>query len=163
MDKKCWLFAVRVHDRPGTLTGVSSVFSNRGVSIQMLLGSTLEVVAPNSIPLFFVFEATEQRKDLLLRAMGRLASVISLQCYDYDSPCLRAVAFAHVDPRKVPRQETVPSLAAEESVSFAPIDCEDAHETWVLIASPAQVEHCLQRLRRCDALLRTTMTIIPVD
>ena len=162
-DKRRWLFDVKVHDRPGTLTAVSCVFSNRGVSVQMLLGSTLHAVAPDAIDLFFVFEAAEPRKNELLRAMGRLANVISVRCLPYGSPRLRAVAFAHVDPGALGDATPAAALADDDSVAFAAIAREDQHETWVFTATPDRVRQCLDRLRDAGALLDTTVTIIPVE
>ena len=162
-NKQRWLFAVKVHDRPGTLTAVSSVFSNRGVSIQMLLGSTLHAVAVDAIRLFFVCEAAEPRRKELHRTLGRLASVVSVACHPCDSPKLRAVVFAHVDPGAVADGAGLAEIATEESVAFAPVVCDDEHETWILMAAPAQVEHCLDRLRAAEALLDTIVTIIPVE
>ena len=136
MDKKRWLFATKVQDKAGTLTAVSSVFSNRGISVRM---------------------------NVLLRAIRRLPTVISAECYPYDSPKLRAVAFARVNPRLVPEGDGLPAVASEEAVTFAPIVCNDESETWILMAPPRQVTHCLERLQEFGALLDVSVTIIPVE
>jgi len=161
VDKKRWVFAARVLDKAGTVTATSSVFSNRGVSMQMLVGSTLQVAAGQGIPMFFVFEATDRRMNLLLRAMGRLARVIRVECHPYDSPLLRAVAFVHVTRGSADDQANLPDVATEGTVAFTPIVCEEEHESWVLMGLPADVEDCLQRLRSAERLLRTTVMIIP--
>ena len=161
MDKRKWVFALRVHDRAGTVTSVSSVFTNRGVSLQMLLGSTIQVVIPDSIPLYFVFEAAERRKNTLLRAMRRLDSVIWAECYEYDSPSLRAVAFAHVDGR-VMDDAGVAAIASETEVISSPIVSDDGHKTWVLLAEPIALERCLERLGDTGALLHVTATVMPI-
>ncbi|MBN2583720.1 MAG: hypothetical protein JXL80_11695 [Planctomycetes bacterium] len=163
MTKRRWLFAAKVLDKAGTLTAASAVLSSRGVSVQMTLGSTLSVPKPDSIGLFYVFEATESRMKGLLRTMRRLPTVVSCECYPYDSPHLRAVAFAHVDPRRVPDGAGLPAVATEEAVTFAPIVCEDEHETWVLMSTPDHVAACLDRLTSAGALLDVSVTIIPVD
>lgn len=161
MDKKRWVFAASVLDKAGTVTAMSSVFSNRGVSMQMLVGSTLQVAAGQGIPMFFVFEATEPRMNVLLRAMGRLASVTDVECHPYDSPLLRAVAFVHVTRAPADDDGNLPAVATEGEVAFTPIVCEDEHESWVLMGLPADVEDCLQRLRSTERLLRSTVMIIP--
>jgi len=162
-DKRRWLFALKVRDRPGTVTAVASVFSNRGVSMQMLLGSTLHAVAADAIDLLVVCEAAEPRRKELHRTLGRLANVVAIACHPFDSPKLRAVALAHVDPRVAARGAGLAEVATEESVAFAPVLCDDDHETWTLMAPPAQVERCLERLREAGALLDVTMTVIPVE
>ncbi len=163
MDNVRWLFALKVRDRPGTLTAVASVFSNRGVSVQMLLGSTLGAQVGADISIFFVFEASEKRMNVMLRAMGRLENVTSATSHRYDSHALRAVAFAHVDPRKLDDDEQLPDIATDESVTFAPVVCDNKHETWILMAHPGQLESCIARLRSAKALIDATMTIIPVQ
>ncbi|NIA20457.1 MAG: hypothetical protein GWP05_00470 [Anaerolineaceae bacterium] len=163
MDKKRWLFATKVQDKAGTLTAVSSVFSNRGISVQMTLGSTLSVPVADSIGLFYVFEASRPRMNALLRTVRRLPTVISAEWYAYDSPKLRAVAFARVDPHLVDEGEGLPGVASEEAVTFAPIICSDDSETWILMAPPNQVAHCLERLRTSGALVEVSVTIIPVE
>ena len=162
MDNPRWLFAVKVRDRPGTLTAVASVFSNRGVSVQMLLGSTLGAEPGADISLFFVFEASERRMHTVLRTMGRLDNVTSVTPHPYDSDMLRAVAFVHVDPRALSDVQQLPAIADGESVTFAPVLCDDEDETWILMAHPSRLESCLARLRDADALIDATITIIPV-
>ena len=51
-------------------------------------------------------------------------------------------------------------IATAESVAFAPVVCDRAHETWMLMAGPAEVGRCIDRLRLAGALLDTTVTII---
>ena len=162
MDNARWLLAVKVRDRPGTLTAVASVFSNRGASIQMLLGSTLGAEAGADISLFFVFQASERRMTALLRAMGRLDNVTSVTPHRYDSDTLRAVAFVHVDPQALDDEQQLPAIADAESVVFAPVLCDDEDETWILMAHPSRLEKCLARLRDAEALIDATITIIPV-
>lgn len=162
-DKKRWFFAVKVHDKPGMVTAVSSVFSNRGVSLEMLLGSTLHAVSADAIDLFVVFMATEPRKNELLRTIRRLAKVISVECYNGDSPTLRAVAFAHVSQQEGDVQVDLASVATEESVVFSPVIFEDKHQTWILMATPSHLQHCLDRLQDAKILLDVTVTIIPVE
>ena len=163
MDNPRWLFAVTVRDRPGTLTAVASVFSNRGVSIQMLLGSTLSAAAGAGISLFFVFESSERRMNALLRTMSRLDNVTSVTPHAYESEALRAVAFAHVDPRELSADDQLPAIATDHDVTFAPVVCDNAHETWILMARPARLDSCLARLGATGALIDATVTIIPVQ
>ena len=162
MPDNRWLFAVTVRDRPGTLTAVASVFSNRGASIQMLLGSTLGAEPGADISLFFVFQASERRMNALLRATGRLENVTSITPHHYDSDALRAVAFVHVDPRASAGPGQLPAIADDEEVVFAPVVCDEGHETWILMGHPGRLESCLARLRSAEALIDATITIIPV-
>ncbi len=161
MDRKRWLFSARVLDKAGTVRTTSSVFSNRGVSMQMLLGSTLQVAAGEGIPMFFVFEAAEPKMKSLLRVMRRLACVISAECVAYDSPLLRAIALVQVDRQEPGGAADVPAVAAEKSVAATSIVGEGRQETWILMGLPSDVEACIQRLRQAGIVRRTTMTVMP--
>lgn len=163
VDKKRWVFAARIHDYAGAVTAVASVFSNRGVSVEMTLGSTLGAAAPDAIGLFYVFQATEARMKALLRTVARLSVVISVESYHFDSPSLRAVAIARIDPRLSPDEPSPADSPAGESILRVPVERREDDETWLLMAGPRQVMSCLDRLRAAGALADATMTILPIQ
>jgi acetolactate synthase small subunit len=94
MANQRWIFVVRALDRPGSLTAAAAVFSNRGVSLEGILGSG---IAPNTAEdgrLIFSFRATEPKQALLKKALERLSSVFCVDAYAYEDEHLRAIAVA---------------------------------------------------------------------
>lgn len=149
-----WLFVVKTLDKPGALTAVASVFSNRGVSLQMILGSTLSAQQEGTSTLFFCFEASETKMEILQRAVARLSKVLSVQSYSYASPQLRAAALA-----RVPRTSgTLP----EEGVEILRIAATEEEETLLMFGSPFQVERWLATLRESCPLPEVTFVVLPV-
>ncbi len=92
-----WLFAVHAHDKPGALTAVASVFSNRGVSLRMILG-TGGHAEPEAGEIFLVFDASESGMTALRRVVERLAKVVDLRVFEWASPQLRMLALVRTDP-----------------------------------------------------------------
>ncbi|MBD2462563.1 hypothetical protein H6G89_16075 [Oscillatoria sp. FACHB-1407] len=96
MIEQRWVFVVQALDKPGVLTATASVFSNRGVSLEGILGSGIAATTAEDARLILSFRAVERKKDLLLRALQRLAKVIHVEAYLYTDPRLRAIAIARV-------------------------------------------------------------------
>lgn len=163
VDKKRWVFAAKIHDYAGAVTAVASVFSNRGISVEMTLGSTLGVPVPDSIGLFYVFQATDTRMKVLLRTISRLSVVISVKSYSFDSPKLRAVAIVRIDPRLAPAESSPDAGAADESLLRLAVEPREEDGTWLLMAGPREVMACLDRLREANALTDATVTILPIQ
>ena len=101
--------------------------------------------------------------NVVLRIVRRLPTVLSAECYPYESTRLRAVAFVHVDPAAAGDGNDVPTLAAEQSVALAPVVCGEARETWMLMAHPDGLERCIERLRESGSLLDLTVTVLPIE
>jgi len=96
MSEQRWVFVVRAIDQPGTLTAAASVFSNRGISLEAILGSGIASTAIEEGRLILSFRATKRKKEMLLRALERLSSVLQVTDYSYDDPRLRTIAIAKV-------------------------------------------------------------------
>lgn len=82
-----WLFIVRVQDKPGVLTRMASVFSNRGVSLDSITGHG----ALGNIlgTLIITLRATEKKKNELERTLRRVNDITSVMVYDYNHAHLR--------------------------------------------------------------------------
>jgi len=109
MAEERWVFLVRLEDAPGALTALSSVFSSRGVSIDLLLGNGRGLPAGGSIVL--AFRAGRAKMDTLLRVARRLEKVREIRAYPYADPQLRAVALAHLTPADTPLPNLLPVQA----------------------------------------------------
>ncbi|PSN10511.1 hypothetical protein C7271_25940 [filamentous cyanobacterium CCP5] len=96
MAKQRWVFVVRALDKPGTLTAAAAVFSNRGVSLEGILGSGIDPTTDTDGRLIFNFQATEAKQALLKKALERLSSVFDVDAFTYDDERLRAIAVAKI-------------------------------------------------------------------
>lgn len=94
-----WVAFVSGADATGTLTALAGVFSTRGVSFDSL--STGDVA--DGVGLIVVtFTATERRRRLLVRTVGRLAAVRAVTVRAVDDPAVRAAAVVHLPPGAEP-------------------------------------------------------------
>ena len=91
-----WIFVAQALNRPGTITAAASVFSNRGVSLEGVLGSAIDTTTVEDGRLLLSFRATAAKKDLLLRSLQRLPSISQVTAYAYEDSRLRAVAVAKI-------------------------------------------------------------------
>ena len=91
------MFVVRALNRPGTLTAAAAVFSNRGISLEGILGSGIDTATEEDGRLLFSFRATEPKQALLKRSLQRLPSISQVDAYGYDDPTLRAIAIAKLN------------------------------------------------------------------
>lgn len=93
-----WIFVAQALNQSGTLTAAASVFSNRGVSLEGILGSGIDTKTATDGRLLFSFRATALKKDLLQRSLQRLPSIFKVTAYAYSDERLRAVAIAKLSP-----------------------------------------------------------------
>lgn len=91
------VFIVRVQDTPGALTAIASVFSSRGVSLEMILGNGTLWGAESGGWIVVVFRSNDRKQQTLLRTLQRLEKVQEVQAHPFDAPELRAVALARID------------------------------------------------------------------
>ena len=76
------------------MTAAAAVFSNRGVSLEGILGSGIDTMSVEDGRLLFRFRSTERKQDLLKRSLERLPSIFQVDAYAYEDPRLRAIAVA---------------------------------------------------------------------
>ncbi len=69
MSEQRWVFVVKALDQPGTLTAAASVFSNRGISLEAVLGSGIASTVIEDGRLILSFRATKRKQEMLLRAL----------------------------------------------------------------------------------------------
>lgn len=149
-----WVFAIKAQDKPGALTAAAGVFSNRGVSLETILGSGISLTGTSS-RIVLSFRATERKKNMLLRAMERLAAVLQVECYTYESPELRAIAVV-----RVAAESGVDWDAAE--VQTEVVSQGNGSQTLLLTGETLVVEQVIERLRDRDALLDVVVSVMAV-
>ena len=155
MPEQRWVFVVKCVDRPGVLTAAASVFSNRGVSLEAILSSGIAATSIETGRLILSFRATDRKKEMLLRALGRLSSVLQVDHYPYDDPALRSIALAKV------------SSPAAIEFSSDRVQVEKISETaegslLLLTGDPVAVESVLKTLRQQSLLLDLVTAAIAI-
>ncbi|HEY9643806.1 MAG TPA: hypothetical protein V6C57_25170 [Coleofasciculaceae cyanobacterium] len=146
MSEQRWVFVVKALDRPGSLTAVASVFSNRGISLEAILGSGIAATTLEEGRLILSFRATERKKEMLLSALERLSSVLQVTGYPYDDPRLRAIAIA-----KVSSLQDI--LFDPEAIQVETIATSPDGLRLLLTGSTLAVEQVIHRLRQEAVLL----------
>lgn len=155
MQDSRWVFVIKVHDKPGTLTAIASVFSSRGVSVETTMGSSATALVDTSSTIVLSFRATERKKENLLRTVARLQQVIHVEAYPYHARELRGIAIARVASTE--KLDDLPRGVQAETIS------ETADTKTVLLAGSTQVvEKTLLQLRERNTLHDVVITVMAV-
>ena len=153
MTEQRWVFVVKAQDKPGALTAAASVFSNRGVSLNTILGSGMTPADAEGGRIILSFWANERKKDMLLRALQRLSSILQVQAYPYSSPELRAIGVIRVDAKA--------DVSASE-VQTEIISNQGDSKSILVTGGPSAVETMIEKLREQNALLDVVITVMAV-
>ncbi len=142
--KQHWVFHLHVADRAGALTSIASAFSNRGISIETVVGHGASDSPTHDGAVVATVWCTEQEKDEIVRIVKRLSKVVSLEEHAYDSESLRKSALVYVTQRLTPKD-----VAGRETF----LTCELMQERrdcfeYFLAGSPSELDPVLARLRR---------------
>jgi len=150
-----WVFVVRALDRPGTLTAAAAVFSQRGVSLEGILGSGITPATPEDGRLIITFRATAKKQALLHRTLERLSIIFQIDAYTYDDERLRAIAVARLSLDPLPMVEgnhytveTIRQTATDRLV--------------MLTGTPLAVEEAIGQWRHHEQLQDVVMSYITV-
>ena len=140
-DKKHWVFRVGVADRAGALTSIASAFSNRGISIETVVGHGTAYPGAPGGAVVTTFWCSEAEKDEIVRVVHRLSKVTSLEEHPYESESLRKSALVRAARRLRP-----PDVAGRETF----LTCELVSEgrgvfTYFLAGSPSELDPILAR------------------
>jgi len=140
-EKKHWVFRVGVADRSGALTSIASAFSNRGLSIETVVGHGTAYPGAPGGAVVTTFWCTEAEKDEIVRVVRRLSKVTALAEHPYESETLRKSALARVTRRLNP-----PDVAGRETF----LTCELVAENggvydYFLAGSPSELDPILAR------------------
>jgi len=140
-DKKHWVFRVGVADRAGALTSIASAFSNRGLSIETVVGHGAAYPGASGGAVITTFWCTEQEKDEIVRVVSRLSKVISLEEHPYESEMLRKSALVRVTRRLNP-----PDVAGRETfLTCELVGQERGVYQYFLAGSPSELDPILGR------------------
>jgi acetolactate synthase small subunit len=155
MANQRWVFVVKALDKPGTLTAAAAAFSNRGVSLESILGTGIDPNTAEDGRIIFTFRATKDKQLLLLRTLQRLSSVFQVDAYTYDDERLRAVAIAKLHlSAKVANDDdgyTVETIAQT-----------DTERLVMLTGTPPSVERAVAQFRQQHFLQDVVMSYIAI-
>ncbi len=155
-QKKHWVFRVHLADRAGALTSIASAFSNRGISIETVVGHGAAYTGSHDGALVATVWCTEEQKDEIVRVVRRLSKVLSLEEHPYDSESLRKSAIVRVTRRLVPSD-----VAGRETFLTCELMREDRGiYTYFLAGSPSELDPILARLGDEGVLEDTVYSVV---
>jgi acetolactate synthase small subunit len=155
MPEQRWVFVIKAQDQPGALTAAAGVFSNRGVSLETILGSGMNSTSIGVGRFVLSFRATERKKDMLLRVVKRLSTVLQVDCYPYSSSVLRAIAVVRVSSATDINWE-----ASDVQMEIVSKDTDS--QTMLLTGGTPAVEQWVETLRERNTLLDVAMSVMAV-
>lgn len=165
---KRWVFVVKALNQPGTLTAAASVFSNRGVSLEGILGSGIHAETVEDGRMLFCFWATVEKKELLLRSLQRLPSIAHVADYLYEDNRIRAIAIVKLAPPgdgeagAPPSQPDIHLPDLGQTLHVETIE-KGADFTLLLISgAPEVVKSVIQAFRKQQQLSDVVMSVITV-
>jgi hypothetical protein len=138
-EKKHWVFRVGVADRAGALTSIASAFSNRGISIETVVGHGTAFPGAPGGAVVTTFWCSEAEKAEIVRVVSRLSKVTSLEEHPYESESLRKSALVRVSRRLAP-----PDVAGRQAF----LTCELMHQergtyAYFLAGAPSELDPIL--------------------
>jgi acetolactate synthase small subunit len=141
-DQRHWVFRAHVLDRAGALTSIASAFSNRGISIDTVVGHGAEEQATHDGTVVVTFRCDEHGKDMMVRVIRRLTKVTRLEEHPYDSNNLRKATIIRSTRRLAPRD-----VAGEDSFLTCELMSNDANGwTYFLAGAPSQLDPILKQM-----------------
>ena len=140
-EKKHWVFRVGVADRAGALTSIASAFSNRGISVETVVGHGTAYPGAPGGAVVATFWCSESEKDAIVRVVARLSKVTSLEEHPYESGSLRKSALV-----RVARPLAPPDVAGRETfLTCELVKSERGTFTYFLAGSPSELDPVLAR------------------
>ncbi len=154
--KKHWVFRVGVADRAGALTSIASAFSNRGISIDTVVGHGAAYTSTHDGTVVVTFWCTEAEKDTIVRVVRRLSKVTYLEEHPYDSESLRKSALVKVKRRLTPRD-----VAGRQAfLTCEPMGEKRGVHTYYLAGSPSELDPVLERFADEGILLDIVYSVV---
>ncbi len=151
-----WVFRAHVQDRAGALTSIASAFSNRGISIETVVGHGAEGQATHDGTVVMTFRCSEQDKDMMVRVVKRLSKVTRLAERPYDSHSLRKSAVVQTTRRLTPRD-----VAGEETfLTREKMSVEADRWVYFLAGAPSELDPVLHRLESEGVVMDIVYTVM---
>ena len=140
-----WVMLLKVENRPGALTAIATAFSNRGISVPVILGSGVESNDGVGNNILLSFRSTERKRRTMERTLGRMKRVREVHVFSWDDERIRSLAVLQLSPS--PRLANLPGGLFAETISL-----DDESRTTLLVGRPSQVESAVEDLREAGEL-----------
>ena len=150
-----WFFRIWVYDRAGALTSIASAFSNRGISIDSVVGHGSDKSAGFAGTVLITFTCNVTEKQAIKRVVGRLSKIEKVEEHPYLGDHLRKTIVIKTSRKLAPID-----VAGETSF----VTCELMHNdstgwTYFLGGSPAEIDPILLRIKKSRILLDQVYSI----
>ena len=155
-QKKHWVFRVHLADRAGALTSIASAFSNRGISIDTVVGHGASAATRGDGDVVVTFWCTESGKDAIVRIVRRLSKITGLEEHPYDSEILRKSAIVHVTRKLTP----VDVAGRDTFLTCELIRKDNDAFLYFLAGSPSELDPILNRLGEEDILTDIVYSVV---
>ena len=156
-----WVFVIKVLNQPGTLSASAAVFSNRGVSLEGILGSGIHGDKVEDGRILFCFWATAEKKALLQRSLERLPSIRHVAAYLYEDERIRAIAVVKLSPA-ADWQSVVADFEATAQPRIEEMEKHAEYTLLLLNGGPKEVRAAVDHFREHQTLLDVLMSVITV-
>jgi acetolactate synthase small subunit len=154
--KRHWVFRVRVADRAGALTSIASAFSNRGISIDTVVGHGHALTSGPDGSVVVTFQCSESEKDVIVRIVKRLSKVTALEEYAYHDASLRKSALVFVMRRLTPGD-----VAGRETFLTCELVGEDhGRFTYFLAGSPSELDPVIAKFIKQKTLTDVVYSVL---
>jgi hypothetical protein len=141
---KHWFIRIWVDDRAGSLTSIASAFSNRGISIDSVVGHGSDASAGFGGTVLVTFTCSEDEKEAIKRILGRLPKIKRVEEHPYLGDNLRKTVVAKTRRKLAPKD-----VAGESSFLTCELMYHDSTGwTYFLGGSPNQLDPILHRLKQ---------------
>ncbi|MBL7116170.1 MAG: ACT domain-containing protein [Kiritimatiellae bacterium] len=157
MDKKKqhWFFRIWVYDRAGALTSIASAFSNRGISLDSVVGHGSDKSSGCAGTVLATFTCTEADKQAIKRVVSRLSKIERVEEHPYLGDNLRKTAVVKTERKLAPKD-----VVGETSFLTCELMSHNSTGwTYFLGGSPAQLDPILHRLKKSAILLDQVYSI----
>ena len=151
-----WVIRLGVADRAGALTSVSSAFSNRGVTIETIVGHGMAFPDAPGGTVVVTFRCSPRDKDEIVRVVRRLNKVHTLEERAYESENLRKSAVVCTSRRLAPRD-----VAGVEAFLTCELMSQPRGEwRYFLAGSPSELDPVLARFVEEGILTDVVFSVI---
>jgi hypothetical protein len=154
--KKHWVIRAGIADRAGALTSIASAFSNRGISIETIVGHGTAFPGAPGGAVVVTFWCSQTEKDEIVRVVKRLSKVLTLAEHPYESESLRKSALVRTTRRLDP-----PDVAGQRAF----LTCELMEQrrglwSYFLAGSPSELDPILARFAEESILADIVFSVI---
>ena len=149
-----YLFVIKLIDQPGGMELIAATFASRGVSLSSSVGNDGMLDPSGRATVLVTFSAPPAKKEIIRRALTRLARVYSLTEHAMGSAALRKTAVFRMDGYGAVEHRMASIL---ERIAHNEATGEI---TYMLVDIPAKVDAVIRDLRATNRLRDVATSVI---